>query len=84
LPIFWCLKKIKSILTNIKNVDPENGVDYGKESLIVVPRPSRLYKPDREVAKLRAGADLSHIVDGKPAITAWIITNLLFLIISPK
>ena len=39
---------------------------YGKESSIFVPGPSRIYRPDREVAKLRAGADLQNILDDKP------------------
>lgn len=63
----------QSIFTRMSDVpstyqqdDMANGNDVGKLSTIVLPRPSRLYRPDREVAKLRAGADLNHIDDGKP------------------
>ena len=63
----------QSLYVRITNVpvttqydDKKNGADYGLESSIVMPRPSRIYRPDREVEKLRAGADLSHILDDKP------------------
>ncbi len=42
---------LSNFIINKKYSDPLTGVDFGKESLIVVPRPSRLFKPDREVNK---------------------------------
>lgn len=58
--------RITNIPVTVQYANDKNGVDYGQESSIVVPRPSRIYRPDREVAKLRAGADLQHILDDKP------------------
>ncbi len=45
--------------------DSENGVDYGMESSIVITRPSKIYRPDREIEKLRGGANLKNILDNK-------------------
>lgn len=58
--------RITNLPVTTQFADPAKGLDFGKESSIVVPRPSRLYRPDREVEKLRAGADLDHILDDKP------------------
>lgn len=58
--------RITNIPVTLQYANEKNGVDYGQESSIVVPRPSRIYRPDREIAKLRAGADLQHILDDKP------------------
>ena len=58
--------RITNLPVTTQFAEPSKGLDFGKESSIVVPRPSRLYRPDREVEKLRAGADLDHILDDKP------------------
>lgn len=70
----WNVRQLcQSLYVRITNVpvttqfaDMKTGVDYGYESSIVMPRPSRVYRPDREVEKLRAGSDLEHILDAKP------------------
>ena len=57
--------RITNIPVTTQYADSENGVDYGMESSIVMPRPSRIYRPDREIEKLRAGANLNNILDNK-------------------
>ena len=58
--------RITNVPVTTQFANMKNGADYGLESSIVMPRPSRIYRPDREVEKLRAGADLNHILDDKP------------------
>jgi len=58
--------RITNVPVTTQFANMKNGFDYGFESSIIMPRPSRIYRPDREVEKLRAGADLNHILDDKP------------------
>ena len=58
--------RITNIPVTTQFANSKNGEDYGLESSIVMPRPTRIYRPDREIEKLRAGADLNHILDDKP------------------
>lgn len=58
--------RVTDIPVTTQYADTKSSEDYGKETSIVMPRPSRLYRPDREVAKLRAGSDLKYILDDKP------------------
>ena len=49
-----------------QHVDPKTGSEWDEETSFVVPRPSRIYNADKEIAKLRAGASVEDIVDYAP------------------
>ncbi len=58
------LNKISNTPVTTQEIDTNTGEAYGLESFVVAPDPARLYRPDQEIMKLRAGADYIHTLDG--------------------
>lgn len=44
--------------------DATSGEPWGKETFVMVPSAARLYRPDQEIAKFRAGANYIFTNDG--------------------